>query len=79
MRALCTALLALSLSAAQCQYFTNHTEEDGLTGARVRCTVQDSSGYLWVATFDGLSRFDGGRFRNFTAADSAYGLSLIHI
>ena len=73
MRALCTALLALSLSAAQCQYFTNHTEEDGLTGARVRCTVQDSSGYLWVATFDGLSRFDGGRFRNFTAADSAYG------
>lgn len=63
----------LWLLGVRAQYFTNHTDEDGLIGARVRCTAQDGKGYLWVATFDGLSRFDGGSFRNFSAADSAYG------
>ncbi|QQR86002.1 MAG: histidine kinase [Flavobacteriales bacterium] len=73
MRALCFVVAISSLAGARAQYFTNHTDEDGLIGARVRCTTQDGNGYLWVATFDGLSRFDGGSFRNFSSADSAYG------
>lgn len=73
MRALCFVVAVSCLAGVHAQYFTNHTDEDGLIGARVRCTAQDGKGFLWVATFDGLSRFDGGSFRNFTATDSAHG------
>ena len=46
-----------------------HTK-DGLPSDRVRRLLQDSSGYLWVATFDGLVRFDGVRFRHYHVANA---------
>lgn len=36
---------------------------DGLPAAKVNMVAQDRSGYIWVATSDGLARFDGTRFR----------------
>ena len=36
--------------------------EDGLPGNVVRSIVQDSHGYLWVATAEGIARFDGNDF-----------------
>lgn len=44
------------------------TPESGLAGSWVADVVEDRSGFLWVATGSGLSRFDGGSFRNFTSA-----------
>ncbi|MES1244073.1 MAG: two-component regulator propeller domain-containing protein, partial [Acidobacteriota bacterium] len=43
--------------------------EDGLAGDSVNAILQDSRGYLWFATTDGLSRFDGQRFTSYGAAD----------
>ena len=40
---------------------------DGLGSNSVRATLQDQAGYLWVATADGLSRYDGHHFINFVA------------
>ena len=40
--------------------------EDGLPSAKIRDAVQTRDGYLWVATAQGLARFDGTHFTAFT-------------
>ena len=43
---------------------------DGLAGVRIEHIAEDSEGYLWFATWDnGVSRFDGDEFQNFTKQD----------
>jgi signal transduction histidine kinase/streptogramin lyase len=37
--------------------------EDGLPSSNVNAMVQDRQGYLWLATADGLARWDGVEFR----------------
>jgi signal transduction histidine kinase/ligand-binding sensor domain-containing protein/DNA-binding response OmpR family regulator len=39
--------------------------EDGLPSAGILEALQTADGYLWLATFDGLVRFDGVRFEVF--------------
>ena len=48
----------------------HYTVFDGLAGMQVEDILQDSRGYMWIATADGgLSRFDGVHFDNLTRAD----------
>ncbi len=43
---------------------------DGLSGMRVEHIAEDSEGCIWFATWDnGVSRFDGNEFQNFTKQD----------
>src|SRR6516165_8933378 len=46
------------------------TAESGLPQNTVRDVLQTRDGYLWVATLDGLARFDGVRFTVFNKANS---------
>src|SRR6202166_3869006 len=39
-----------------------YTVDDGLAGDEIHAVLQDSRGFLWIATESGLSRFDGTRF-----------------
>ena len=39
------------------------TVEEGLSQSDVKCLIQDSLGFLWVGTRDGLNRYDGYRFQ----------------
>src|ERR1043166_1643072 len=41
------------------------TTDNGLPNAPVNAVLQTSDGYLWLATYDGLARFDGLRFTVF--------------
>lgn len=38
---------------------------DGLSNNSVRYIYQDSKGFMWMGTLNGLSRYDGNTFRNF--------------
>ncbi len=40
--------------------------EDGLSQVSINDLLQDSSGFVWIATQDGLNRFDGNNFKHFT-------------
>lgn len=42
--------------------FTHYSVENGLSQNSVLDVIQDRTGFLWVATQDGLNRFDGYRF-----------------
>src|SRR5262245_57948048 len=42
------------------------TAADGLAQDNVNRIVRDSRGFLWFCTSDGLSRFDGSQFKNYT-------------
>ena len=44
------------------------TTEEGLPQSSANSIVQDRKGYLWIATFAGLARFDGVRFETFATA-----------
>lgn len=46
-------------------FIRRYTTEHGLVNNHVRDIVKDKSGFLWIATFDGLSRFDGYEFTNY--------------
>ena len=45
------------------------TVADGLPQITVNDITQDRAGYLWVATQDGIARFDGVAFRAYTHAE----------
>ena len=57
----CLILLAGSFSAkASDAYVLNsYTVEDGLSHNTVWCALQDSYGFIWFGTSNGLNCFDG--------------------
>ncbi len=48
---------------AQHYYFKHFQVEDGLSNNTAICTLQDSKGFMWFGTKDGLNRFDGYSFK----------------
>ncbi|MBI5397583.1 MAG: hypothetical protein HZA91_19980 [Verrucomicrobia bacterium] len=77
-RAACLACLGVALPlaaqeplAANGDFLLRNWEvDDGLPGNTVTAVIQTRDGYLWVGTSRGLARFDGVRFRPFTAANT---------
>lgn len=43
----------------------NYSIEQGLSNRNVNYFARDKQGFLWIATFDGLNRFDGYDFLNY--------------
>jgi PAS domain S-box-containing protein len=43
----------------------NYSVENGLSNNTVNCILQDSKGYLWIGTNNGLNKFDGYKFTNY--------------
>jgi signal transduction histidine kinase/ligand-binding sensor domain-containing protein/DNA-binding response OmpR family regulator/HPt (histidine-containing phosphotransfer) domain-containing protein len=57
------AAAALPVPAARPMYFEHLTMRDGLSHSTVEGFLQDSQGYLWIATEGGLDRYDGNSLR----------------
>ncbi|WP_372750993.1 two-component regulator propeller domain-containing protein [Labilibaculum sp.] len=58
---------------AQNNHFINYGVDNGLPQAYIYSISQNSEGYLWVGTGDGLSCFDGANFINYNTMDSLAG------
>jgi len=55
--------LSLNVKGQLFETFVEHyTVDNGLSQSTVLCILQDSRGYLWVGTQDGLNKFDGYSF-----------------
>ena len=62
-------LYAFLWSEGQQVNFIKYTVHDGLVANPVRCIYQDSKGFIWIGTFEGLSRYDGYKFTNYTSSN----------
>ncbi|MDX8341411.1 two-component regulator propeller domain-containing protein [Draconibacterium sp. IB214405] len=45
--------------------FSSYSINEGLSQSVVNCLFQDSKGFIWIGTQNGLNRFDGENFRVF--------------
>ncbi|MBN1546000.1 MAG: histidine kinase [Syntrophaceae bacterium] len=54
-----------SLQSQELIKFTNLTIDDGLSHSKVNCIYQDSRGFMWFGTNEGLDRFDGFTYKVF--------------
>ena len=54
---------AFSQTAVEKVKFSKVDPVAGLSNSRITCVLQDSDGFLWVGTEDGLNRFDGYEFK----------------
>lgn len=59
----------LADASAQDFNYVHYDTKDGLAGSTVYDMCQDKDGFMWFATENGLSRFDGTTFKNFTVKD----------
>ncbi|MEM8585522.1 MAG: histidine kinase [Bacteroidota bacterium] len=48
-------------------HFTQIADREGLPSNEVYCALQDSAGYIWFGTDNGIARFDGYDFEVFNA------------
>lgn len=49
--------------------FRTYTTKDGLLSNVINCLYQDSQGYIWIGSAEGLTRYDGRTFKNYTPAE----------
>src|SRR5690242_1505073 len=56
---LALACVSLPVQSSPPMQFTRLTAEDGLSQGAVMAMLEDSQGFLWIGTEDGLDRYDG--------------------
>jgi len=49
----------------QVRQFSHYRVSDGLSQSQILCIFQDSEGYMWFGTQNGLNKFDGYSFERF--------------
>ena len=75
----CLCLLAEIPLSAQRYSFKTYGPDEGLTTA-VNGLLQDRDGFLWVATSNGLLRYDGGEhFQRFGIAEGLPGVQVYNL
>jgi ligand-binding sensor domain-containing protein/signal transduction histidine kinase len=59
------SLPEFSISSLGITRFDHISIEEGLSESVVQCILQDSKGFLWFGTQDGLNRYDGYSFKTY--------------
>jgi ligand-binding sensor domain-containing protein/two-component sensor histidine kinase len=71
-KTICCTTLIISFSFythAQEMAVRIYTAKDGLPSSNIYGAYQDKTGYLWIGSHEGISRFDGSNFINYGLAD----------
>ena len=55
--------------SSQTPSYYHYTSSDGLASSTVFSIIQDRNGFIWFATLNGLSKFDGKHFTTFRTGD----------
>lgn len=50
---------------------SHYTSDDGLCSNAISKLVQDDYGYIWIATWNGMARFDGYNFYNYRTGNGS--------
>lgn len=61
------AVFTTSLNAIPPYTINRFTESNGQPQDLVTCVTQDTKGYIWISSWNGLSRYDGYTFAHFKA------------
>ena len=73
-------LITIKTEAQTSLFFKNISTAEGLSNKNVNCIAQDSYGYMWFGTNDGLNKFDGKEWKYFKAGNElSTGLTSFHI
>lgn len=72
-------ILLASVSLVFANIYKKYDVRSGLSGNCVRSILQDSIGYMWFATQDGLNRFNGIEFTNYGHSSENGGNSYMNI
>jgi len=62
-------LFLYSFAFSQIFPYESYTVKDGLPSNTITVIRQDSRGYIWIGTNNGLSMYDGNRFTTYTSVD----------
>ena len=62
---LCATIMIIVFASARAQEPRLYTSDETLSSGLVNRIVQDSRGYIWIATENGLNRYDGTRFKTY--------------
>ncbi len=57
--------------------YYHYTSSEGLASSQVYEMIQDRNGYMWFATANGVSQFDGHNFKNYGTKDGLSSNSII--
>ncbi len=57
-------------------YEKRFNQSNGLCENTVNCIIQDRLGYIWMATWDGLTRYDGDGFALYKSTPTGQGIML---
>lgn len=57
------AFSSFSFAQTQLLHFTRLGTDNGLSQLNANCILQDSQGFMWIGTEDGLNRYDGYKFK----------------
>ena len=58
---------AVSVKAQPDCFFTHYSSEDGLSQNTIMSILQDQKGNVWLATWDGINKFNGYSFKTYKA------------
>ena len=64
---------------AQTPSYFHYTSSDGLASSTVYEIIQDRNGFIWFATLNGMSRFDGKRFTTFRTTEGLNSNAIISL
>jgi len=64
---------------AQTPSYYHYTSSDGLASSTVYQIMQDRNGFMWFATSNGISRFDGKRFTTYRTNEGLNSNSIISL